>query len=235
MSFDLLKQKLIEAPILTLPNVSRPFSIFTDASGVAIGVVPTQDGKVMAYEIRKMNEVEKRYPIYDQEILAIVHAKNKNWHYLKNNDFEVVIDHKPLLSFLPKGELGSRQYRWAMLFEEFRPKIIYRVGKENVVADALLRIPQVNSVSLVEGTLRKEIVDAKKIDKWCQGIVQTIENGEYVPNMSVKDGILWYNNRIVVPNIAELKYKILFELHDCPFASHVKRDKTYEAKRKYVY
>eukprot|EP01018_Ginkgo_biloba_P018972 Gb_14590 [translate_table: standard] len=177
MSFDLLKQKLIEAPILTLPDVSRPFTIFTDASGVAIGVVLTQDGKVVAYESRKMNEAEQRYPIYDQELLAIVHAIQIWKHYLKNNDFEVVTDHKPLLSFLPKGELGSRHYRWAMLFEEFRPKIIYRAGKENVVADALLRIPQVNSVSLVEGTLRKEIADAQNFDKWCQEVVQAIEIG----------------------------------------------------------
>jgi len=53
--------------------------------------------------------------------------------------------------------------------------------------------------------------------------------------MSVENGILLYNNRIVVPDIAELKYKLLFELHDSPFASHVGRDKTYEAARKYVY
>eukprot|EP01018_Ginkgo_biloba_P003803 Gb_04011 [translate_table: standard] len=86
---------------------------------------------------KKMNEAEQRYPIYDQELLAIVHAIKIWKHYLKNNDFEVVTDHKPLLSFLPKGELGSRWYRWAMLFEEFRPKIIYREGKENVVTDAL--------------------------------------------------------------------------------------------------
>ena len=92
-----------------------------------------------------------------------------------------------------------------------------------------------NSVSLVEGTLRKEIADAQKVDKWCQEAMQTVENGEYVPNMSVEDRILWYNNRIVVPDIAELKYKILFELHDSPFASHVGRDKTYEVAKKYVY
>eukprot|EP01018_Ginkgo_biloba_P010339 Gb_18720 [translate_table: standard] len=235
MRFDLLNHKLIEAPILTLLDVSRPFTIFTDAGGVAIGVVLTQDGKVVAYECRKMNEAEQRYPIYDQELLAIVHAIKICKHYLKNNDFEVATDHKPLLSFPPKGELGSRQYRWAMLFEEFTPKIIYRVGKENVVADTLSRIPQVNSISLVEGALRKEIMDAQKVDKWCQEVVQAIEIGQYVPNMSVEDGILWYNNRIVVPDITKLKYKILFELHDNPFASDVGRDKTYEAAKKYVY
>eukprot|EP01018_Ginkgo_biloba_P039789 Gb_05221 [translate_table: standard] len=235
------------------------FTLYTDASGVAIGVVLTQDGKVVDYESRKMNEVEQRYPIFDQELLAIIHAI-KTWkHYLKNNDFEVVIDHKPLLSFPPKTKLGSRQYRWAMIFKEFRPKLTYKVrkqnvvinalsrlpqvnnismvkgaGKENVVADALSRILQANSVSLVEGTFRKEIADAQKVDKWCQEVVQTVENGEYSQH-EFDNGILWYNNKIVVQDIAELKYKILFELHDSPFASHVGRDKTYEVARKYVY
>ena len=123
-----------------------------------------------------MDEYEQRYPIYDQELLVIMHAIKIWKHYLKNNDFEVVTDHKSLLSFPPKGELGSKQYRWAMLFEEFRPKLIYRVGKENVVVDALSRILQVNSVSLVEGTLRKEITDAQKVDRWCQEVVQAVEN-----------------------------------------------------------
>ena len=85
MSFDLLKKKLIEAPILTLLDVSRPFTIFTDAIGVAIGVVFTQDGKVVAYESRKMNEVEKRYLIYDQELSVIVHAIEIWKHYLKKH------------------------------------------------------------------------------------------------------------------------------------------------------
>lgn len=65
--------------------MARPFKIYSNASGVAIGVVLTQDKKVVAYESRKMYEVEQRYPIFDQELLAIIHAI-KTWkRYLKNN------------------------------------------------------------------------------------------------------------------------------------------------------
>eukprot|EP01018_Ginkgo_biloba_P024719 Gb_03960 [translate_table: standard] len=122
-----------------------------------------------------------------------------------------------------------------MLFEEFRPKLIYRVGKKNVVEDALSRISQVSSISLDEGTLRKEIADAQKVDKWYQEVLQAVENGEYVSNMSVEDGILWYNNRIVVPEIVELKYKILFELHDIPMAGHLGFLKTYQRVKQSFY
>eukprot|EP01018_Ginkgo_biloba_P008930 Gb_12471 [translate_table: standard] len=149
-SFDILKQMLTEAPILTLPNMARPFTLFTDASEVPIGVVSTQDEIVIAYESRKKNEAERRYPIFDQELLAIIHVIKIWKHYLKNNDFEVTTEHKPLLSFPLKEELGSRQYRWAMIFEEFKPKLTYQAGKENVVVDTLSRLPQALNISIIQ-------------------------------------------------------------------------------------
>ena len=41
-SFEILKQKLTKAPILTLPDMAKPFTLYTDASGIAIGAVLTQ-------------------------------------------------------------------------------------------------------------------------------------------------------------------------------------------------
>jgi len=125
-SFDILKHKLIEAPILILPDMARPFTLFIYASGVAIRAVLNQDGKVIAYESRQMNEAERRHPIFDQELLAIIHAIKIWKHYFKNNDFEVIIDYKQLLSFPLKVELGSIHYRWVMLFDEFKPKLTYQ-------------------------------------------------------------------------------------------------------------
>lgn len=113
----MLKQKITKALVLTLLDVERPFTIFTNPSGVAIRAILTQDGRVVAYDSRKMNEIEQRCPIYEQELLAVIHAIKIWKHYWKNNEFKVVTDHKPLLSFLPKAELGSTQYKWAMVFK----------------------------------------------------------------------------------------------------------------------
>eukprot|EP01018_Ginkgo_biloba_P030965 Gb_34555 [translate_table: standard] len=137
-----------------------------------------------------MNDAEKRYPIFDQELLAVIHAIKIWKHYLKNNDFEVIMDHKPLLSFLPKAKLGSRQYRWAMIFEEFKPKLMYLAGKENVVEDALSRLPQDFNISVIQGSLQQEIQKAQEQDKWCQEIMQALEEGEKVTNISYHDGLL---------------------------------------------
>jgi len=168
-SFDTLKKKLIEAPILTLSNMAKPFTLYTDASGVAIGAVLTREGKVIAYESRKMNEAERGYPIFYQELLAIIHAIKIWKHYLKNNDFEVITDHKPLLSFPPKAELGSRQYKWTMIFEEFKPKLTYQVGKENVVENDLSRLPQAFNISVIQGSFRHEIEGPKVVSRFKEG------------------------------------------------------------------
>jgi hypothetical protein len=56
---------------------------------------------VISYESRKVTGIEQKCPIYDQELLVIIHAV-KTWEpYLKNNNFEMVRDQKPLLSPCP--------------------------------------------------------------------------------------------------------------------------------------
>eukprot|EP01018_Ginkgo_biloba_P004724 Gb_28015 [translate_table: standard] len=234
-SFDILKQKLTDAPILTLPDMEKPFTLYTDASGIAIGVVLTQQGKVIAYESRKMNDAEKKYPIFDQELLAIIHAIKIWKHYLKNNEFEVITDHKPLVSFPPKAELGSKQYRWAMIFEEFKPKLTYQAGKRKRSGRCFIKVTLGFNISMVQGSFRQEIQKAQEQDKWCQETRNILEQGEKVPNISYPDGLLWYGDRVIIPDIAELKYKILYEIHDSPFSSHIGRDKTFESAKKYVY
>jgi hypothetical protein len=48
-SFEMLKQKLTTTPVLVLPDVHKPFSVYCDASYTGLGCVLTQEGKVVAY------------------------------------------------------------------------------------------------------------------------------------------------------------------------------------------
>jgi hypothetical protein len=48
-SFNMLKQKLTTTPVLVLPDVHKPFSIYCDASYIGLGCVLMQKGKVVAY------------------------------------------------------------------------------------------------------------------------------------------------------------------------------------------
>jgi hypothetical protein len=68
-SFNLLKKKITEQPIMVLPDFNKTFQVRCDVSGFAIGVVLSQDDRSIAYFSEKMNEVKIKYSTYDKVIL----------------------------------------------------------------------------------------------------------------------------------------------------------------------
>jgi hypothetical protein len=109
-SFETLKKKLTTAPILILPDVHKPFSIYCDASYTGLGCMLMQEGRVVAYSSRKLKIHEKNYATHDLE-LAVVHAL-KTWrHYLYGQKCDIYTDHKILKYIFTQLELNMRQRR----------------------------------------------------------------------------------------------------------------------------
>ncbi|KAI3770484.1 hypothetical protein L6452_01618 [Arctium lappa] len=73
-AFGVLKEKLSIAPILTLPEGTEGFVVYSDASKLGLGCVLMQQGKVIAYTSRQLKDHEKRYPTHDLELAAMVFA-----------------------------------------------------------------------------------------------------------------------------------------------------------------
>ncbi|GKB93761.1 reverse transcriptase domain-containing protein [Tanacetum coccineum] len=73
-AFQLLKQKLCEAPILALLEGNDDFVVYCDASHQGLGVVLMQREKVMAYASRQLNPNEENYTTHDLELGAVVFA-----------------------------------------------------------------------------------------------------------------------------------------------------------------
>ena len=77
-AFNRLKEALSTSPVLQMPNFDKEFVVNTDASGDAIGAVLQQDFgnglQPIAYESRKLTDVERRFSAYERELLAVVHA-----------------------------------------------------------------------------------------------------------------------------------------------------------------
>ena len=82
ISFETLKRKLVEAPILRFVNWSIKFHVHIDASGLAIGMIlmqPGDDGMdyPIVYSRRKLNKEEQNYSTTKREALGMVFALQK--------------------------------------------------------------------------------------------------------------------------------------------------------------
>ena len=60
--------------MLALPDISKDFLVYCDASRQGLGCVLMQDGRVIAYASRQLKEHENRYPTHDLELATVVHA-----------------------------------------------------------------------------------------------------------------------------------------------------------------
>ncbi|XP_062103999.1 uncharacterized mitochondrial protein AtMg00860-like [Humulus lupulus] len=81
-SFQELKDKLVTAPVLSLPSDKEKFVVYCDASKKGFGCVLMQAGRVIAYASRQLKEYEQRYPTHDLELVAVVFALKIWRHYL---------------------------------------------------------------------------------------------------------------------------------------------------------
>lgn len=144
-SFEILKQKLCEEPVLQYPDFSRPFILTTDASGTAVGGILSQGeinrDRPIAYASRTLTDNELKYDTYEKEALAIVYCVKHFRPYLYGRKFTLVTDHKPLLWFKNAQDANMRILRWRLKLAEYDYDVIYKAGKTNVNADALSRNP----------------------------------------------------------------------------------------------
>ncbi|GJY94639.1 putative reverse transcriptase domain-containing protein [Tanacetum coccineum] len=138
-AFQLIKQKLCSAPILALPEGSKDFVVYCDASHKGLGAVLMQREKVIVYASRQLKVYEKNYTTHDLELGSVVFALKIWIHYLYGTRCTVFTDHKSLQHILDQKELNMRQCRWLELLSDYDCDIRYHPGKANVVADALSR------------------------------------------------------------------------------------------------
>jgi hypothetical protein len=108
-SFQELKKRLTMSPILTMPDMEKPFSIYCNASGQGLGCVLMQDNHVMVYASRQLRKHEEKYPTHDLELVAVVRALKAWRHYIISKRCEVYSDHKSLKYKFTQPDLNLRQ------------------------------------------------------------------------------------------------------------------------------
>ncbi|GJX53017.1 putative reverse transcriptase domain-containing protein [Tanacetum coccineum] len=94
--FQILKDKLCNVPVLALPDGPEDFVVYCDMSGVGLGCVLMQRGKVIAYASRQLKIHGKNYTTHDLELGAVVFALKIWRHYLYETKSVICMDHKSL-------------------------------------------------------------------------------------------------------------------------------------------
>lgn len=231
-SFEHLKQAMVTAPVLTMPDFSVPFILETDASGYGVGAVLIQADRPVAYFSQILGSRARLKSVYEKELMAICLAIQKWKHYLLGRHFVVRTDQQSLRYILQQREIGADYQHWVSKLMGYDFEIIYKPGASNRVADALSRktegeveLGALLSISEVNWT---ELLAEANSDPFIMKIKEDImSNQKNHVGFSVVDGRLLYKGRTVIPRSASMIPILLKEYHDSVVGGHSGDLKTY--------
>ena len=125
-AFIKLKEMFLSAPVIKMPDTTKPFFIMTDASLTASGGILMQkdsngDLHPCAYHSATFSHTERNYDIYDRELFTVIQALKEWHHYLTGMEHlvTVIMDHKNLGYFKQPQNLSRRQARWWLFLQEY--------------------------------------------------------------------------------------------------------------------
>lgn len=146
-AFENLKSLLVAAPVLSAPDFTKPFSLAVDACDYGVGAVLLQLGAdhinhPVSYFSKKFSHPQRSYSTIEKEALALVLAVQHFEVYLGASQCIVVYsDHDPLKFLWRMRNANQRLMRWSLILQPFNLEIKHIRGTDNVVADALSRVP----------------------------------------------------------------------------------------------
>nr|GEZ45402.1 putative reverse transcriptase domain-containing protein [Tanacetum cinerariifolium] len=206
------------------------FMVYCDASGLGLGCVLMQRGKVIAYASRRLKNHENNYTTHDLELGAVVLVLNIWRHNLYGTKSVVYTDHKSLQHIFSQKELNMRQRRWIKLFSDYDYKIRYHLGKANVVDDALSRKERLKPkrVRAMNITLQPSIKDmVLAAQKEASDESARLQKGLDEMIELRNDGALYYLDRIWVSLKGDMRTLIMNEAHKSKYSVHPGADKMY--------
>jgi hypothetical protein len=233
-AFETLKGILVKAPVLKLPDFDKDFEIHSNASDFVIGGVLVQEGRSVAFESRKLSEMERRWPTHEKKMWAVIHCLKTCGHYIGSKDVVVWTNNVTLKYFATQPKLSSKQMRRQETLALFNVHIRHKPVKENVVPNALSRKHQLKVVCARKTKLQKEVRLVTRRDKFAKEVRQNIQNGAK-SHFHLRNGLLWYKqNRLHVPE-GRMRDVLLKECHDSSLAGHggSKRTTTFLKKSYY--
>ncbi|KAI4313094.1 hypothetical protein MLD38_037866 [Melastoma candidum] len=232
-AFKTLKEKLSSAPLLMLPDFSKPFEIECDASGIGIGSVLMQEKRPIAYFSEKLNGAALNYSTYDKELYALVRALETWQHYLWSQEFVIHTDHESLKHLKDQGKLNRKHTRWIQFIEMFPYVIQYKTGKENIVADALSRGYTLISTLDAKFLGFEHIKELYLHDHDFKEVFSECEKGSF-DKFYRHEGYLFRENKLCIPQ-GSMRELLVREAHGGGLMGHFGVTKTLDVLREHFF
>lgn len=231
-AFQTLKTAVTSSPVLTLPNFELPFEIECDASGKGVGAVLMQMKHPIAYFSKAFTASKLSKSAYDKELMALVLAIQHWRHYLLGRRFVVYSDQKSLKHLLQQRITTANQQEWMAKLLGFDFEVVYKVGVENKVADALSRQHEEATIQTMLSfpiwTQGKQLQQEVMQDPVLKGIIKAIQSDPTSkPGFVLKGGVLFYKNRLVIPAKSPIIDDLLRDFHSSPSGGHSGYLRTY--------
>jgi transposase InsO family protein len=193
-SFQALKRKLVEAPVLVAPDWSKEFHVQVDTSLFCIGLVLSQlDDQRRDHPIyfasRQLSIAEVKYSCTEREALGIIFACKKFRHYLLGCKVIFHTDHDALKHMVNKPDVTGRIARWIVLLQEFDYEVKVRPGKQHANADFFSRLDGVPSLKNVDDCFPDETLFQVNInsDSWYGELLLFLQTGQLRNNMTAEE------------------------------------------------
>jgi hypothetical protein len=219
-AIDKLKEAISQPPVLRMADFSKPFVLQTDASGVALGAVLSQDvdgfRQPIAYASRTLSvQDRKASSIYELECLAVLFGMDKFRPYLEHTEFLLETDNQALSWLLSNPRQLGKIGRWVVKISSLKFKVQHVRGTQNVVADALSRMFDASPHEAVSApchtlltTFPLAFCDLAKLpreDPKLLPVLEKLDRKEPDPKFSLVKGVLHCRSRcdrkrkVVVP------------------------------------
>nr|GEV82965.1 hypothetical protein [Tanacetum cinerariifolium] len=225
-AFTQLKEAMMAAPVLKLPNFEEEFVIETDASGEGIGAVLQQHGHPITYLSKDLSSKHQLLSTYEKEFLAVLQALDKWRGYLLDRHFKIKTDHLSLKDLLDQRISTPTQMKWLPKLMGFDYEIEYKKGKDNVVADALSEIQgNVQLLNMVVSTftsdVQQRIVESWSQDEKIQTLIAKLKDGKACPkHYSWSNNLLTRKGKLVVGNDSSLQHDLIEYFHAGTMGGH---------------
>ncbi|KAF8751567.1 hypothetical protein RHS01_08148 [Rhizoctonia solani] len=217
-----------------------------------------EDGRLhpLGFLSESFKGAEQNYNTHDKELLAIIRSFEYWRIFLEGTAHPITVftNHRNLEYWKESRTFNRRHARWHLLLAGYNFQIVYRPGKQSGKPDALsqrsdhadippdaqtmLPDPVFANVALVtpEKELQRQIELSLDQDKSLEEILQFLQNKSKAPpsikrafkDYEMEAGLLFYQGRIVVPDVGTLRTDLLRIFHDSPLAGHPGRQRTLE-------